>query len=452
MAEFDFTDMLQQITEEIPWKIALHEDSRTIYRQNNRGYFEELSLTSCKMEVRKVFKLATPATIGNLVNALLEDDARIFDDALFLESRRRVVGFLNGVFDLQTGEVREYSTTDFILGPLPHRIPHQVPADTEKYLLDVFAKWVGGLECADWMLDMLAYLLFTFPNEEQIWVNFFGVGSNGKGVCLELLERILGDGKCVGCDLAHINRFSGDTFQGKWLVVGRDSSQYVSDTATSFIKTYSGDPKLLVEEKGGASYDVYNPGKLIVSTNSLIQSKDRTYSWYRRLVPIPFPNTFSRDEKFKAKFFQQVPQMIRVLLHRAYLYKQNAIPIMNHVPENVRRLMQETRYLNDRITAFWELEFFKDVTHLGSKDRVIDSEKLRFLDGKSMSEVYAFFALWSEGEFGEGNVEPSLKTFGGPYGAFLQSDAGKYFHYKRTGAARTLELLPESAWPKGGKP
>jgi phage/plasmid-associated DNA primase len=316
MAECDFTDMLKQVREEIHWKIALHDDSRIIYRQNPRGYFEELSFTTCKMEVRKIFKLATPATIANLVNAILEDEERLFDDALFLESRRRGIGFLNGVFDLQTGQLREYSTTDFVCVPLPHRIPYDVDPETERFLLDTLGRWVVSGETADWMIDMLAYLLFIFPNEEQIWINFFGEGSNGKGVCLELMERILGDGKCVGCDLAHINRFSGDTFQGKWLVVGRDSSQYVSDTATSFIKTYSGDPKLLVEEKGGASYDIYNPGKLVVSTNNLIQSKDRTFSWYRRLVPIPFPNRFPRSDKFKQQFFQHLPKMIRVLLHR----------------------------------------------------------------------------------------------------------------------------------------
>jgi phage/plasmid-associated DNA primase len=232
-------------------------------------------------------------------------------------------------------------------------------------------------------------------------------------------------------------------------VIGRDSSQFVNDAATSFIKTYSGDPKLLVEEKGGASYDVYNPGKLIVSTNNLIQSKDRTYSWYRRLVPVPFPNIFPRNEKFKQKLFQQLPQMIRFFLHRAYLYKANAIPVMNFIPQSVQKLMQETRYLNDRITAFWELEFFKDVEDKGIISRVLDFEKLKFLHGKSISEVYDYFSAWSEKEFGDGNIEPSLKTFGGPYGAFLQSDAGKYFRYKRTNTARILELLPDY-WKQAG--
>lgn len=439
--QISFPEMLKQIESRVLWKIALHEDSRQVYSPIDRSYYEKLSLTACKMEIRKLFKYATPSTVNNLTQALLEDRERVFDDLRFLESRKKVIGFLNGVYDLQTGKVRKYSNTDFVCDPLSFKIPYKLKDDIEDWFILILNDWVTE-ECSWWFLDLMAYLLFIYPNQEQIWVNFFGLGSNGKSVCEELFEKILGDEKVIGCDLGNINRFSGETFKEKWLVIGRDSSSFVSDKATSFIKVFSGDQKLLVEEKGGSSYDVYNSGKLIVSTNTLIQSKDRTYSWYRRLLPVPFPNTFTRDESFKKRLFSRLPDIVRLLLHKAHCYTLNKTPLTSYIPSSVRKLIKEIRYLNDRIAAFWELYFFdEEETDYGEK-RSVNWENLNFLDGKTMSQVYDVYAAWHEDEFGETAVEPSLKTFGGQYGAFLQSSAGKIFRYRRTRIGRVVELVP----------
>ena len=43
--------------------------------------------------------------------------------------------------------------------------------------------------------------------------------------------------------------------------------------------------------------------------------------------------------------------------------------------------------------------------------------------------------------FGDGAVEPSLKSFGGPYGAFL-THAKEYFTYTRKKDGRYIELRP----------
>lgn len=404
-----------------------------IYRQEQKTYFEEISPTYCRMEVRKVFEYATPSTISNLTTALLEDADRLFDDSLFIESRKRSVGFLNGVFDIYTGKLRKYNSHDFICEPLPWELPTEPDPEIEAWFLGILKSWVGE-EVGEWFANLLAYLLFIHPNGENIWVNFFGAGSNGKSICLELLQKILGEKKVIGTDLQHLNRFSGDAVQGKWLVIGRDSSSIVSEKATGFIKTFSGEETILVEKKGGDSYDVHNQGKLVVSTNELINSKDRSYAWYRRLFPILFPNEFPRNEGFKRQLFSKIPEIIRVILVRAYMYRHSQTRLFASVPEPVDRLMRETRMMNDRVTAFWESEFFHD------EDGKLDLEKLPDFHGKTISEVYDIYKQWHEIEFGETNIDPSLKVFGGPYGAFLRTDAGKWFDYKKTNHGRMIAL------------
>lgn len=442
--EKSFAELLESLKSEIHWKVSLHDETKQIYRQVSRSFFEPLSLTACKMEIRSRLHLAAPTTISNLVTAITEDQGRLFDDALFCESRKRAIGFINGVFDLQTGKLRPYQSSDFVLDPLPHHLPEQRSKSAEKWFLSILMQWVGE-DTADWFVNALAYMIFIFPNTEQVWLNFFGSGANGKSLCLEILERAVGDKKCIGCDLKHINRFTGDTVQDKWLVIGRDSSSEVSESAVSFIKTFSGDPKVLVEKKGGASFDTLNQGKLIVSTNSLIQSKDRSYAWYRRLLPIPFPNVFARNEKFRQEIFQRLPEIIRLLAHRAYLYHHNEASLWGSVPKSVKELLKETRIMNDRVAAFWEGYFFKKVETDDLSGWSLDWKKIHLADGWTMTQMYDCFVRWHEQEFGDMPVLPSMKTFCGQYGEFLSGEAGRYFTYKRTESGRIISLKSEFA-------
>lgn len=442
----EFPEMLEKIKPKINWKVTTFSETSYIYRQLKETYFEQVSQTRARMEVRNVFRLTTPSTVNSLVKALIEDEERLFDDTLFLSSRQKTVGFINGVFDLLTGTMRPYRSSDFICNPLPHEIQQDVEPSAEKFLMHTLEQWVGE-EAAGWFADLLGYILFVYPNREDVWCNFFGQGANGKSICLGMLEKILGDAKTIGCDLKNINRFSGDAFKDKWLVIGRDSSPTVSDSATSFIKTFTGDRKLLVERKGGDSFDVPNTGKLIVSTNHLIQSKDRSYGWYRRLIPIPFPNTFKKNDKFEEKVYSLIPAITRVLLNRAYMYLKSETAIFASVPKPVQDLIRETRMLNDRVTAFWEGYFF---TELDAGRTSLDWNVMAFVHGKTMSDVFDCYRIWHEGEFGELEIEPSLKTFGGPYGAFLSGPAGKYFFYKRDHYGRRVEVKPDflSCLPK----
>jgi phage/plasmid-associated DNA primase len=436
----EYYELLRHIQDDILWKIVLIGDDKTVLNQQKTGFFEELTQTECRMQVRGFEQLqyATPNTVAMLVSGLLEDADRIIDPALFRLARSRIIGFKNGVFDLQLGKMRAYASSDFVLSPLPHIIPERIDADVEKWFMNVLTEWVTP-DVSDWFADVLAYFLFIHPNSENLWMNFFEAGRNGKSSCLKLLEKIVGDDKAIGADLAHINRFSNATFQGKWLILGRDSSSFVSDGATSFIKNYSGDEKALVEVKGGNSFDTYTTGKIIVSTNNLIQSKDRSFGWYRRLIPVPFPNCFALNEDFEKNLFKQIPQIIRILLHRAYCYRQNKIPVSQYLPEPVAKLKEETRYLNDRVIAFWELNFFEKVTtDQGVQAFPVVNEFLK-IHNKPMSVVYAMYENWHHTFFGDGNVEPSLKSFGGPYGAFL-THAKEYFRYSRKRDGRYIEL------------
>ena len=443
--------MLQEVMDKVTWKIAVHgENDLRIYRQHRGTYFERIYKYQCKQELREFFPWQTSAEISGLCDSLLEDAERMFDDGLFLQARKRIVGFKNAVFDLLTGQVRKYQGSDYWLNPLPYNLPEQVAPDVERWFIAIVAQWVGA-DVAEWFLNALAYFLFIYPNKEHIWLDLFGTGRNGKSSLLALLEEILGDSNTIGCDLKNIGKFSGDAFKDKWLVIGHDSSEVVSEQATAFIKRLTGEKKLHVEKKGGAEYDTDNTCKLIVSTNYLIQSKDRSYGWYRRLVPVPFTNRFPISATFDDDLLAKTPDIARLLLHRAYLLSHNKQQLLHCLPDRVGELREETRMLNDRLAAFWQLYFHRDVERRsrnahGQDETILLNElhadHLRETHNQPMSTLYDVYCQWHQQEFGGSPIEPSLKTFGGPHGAFLQSDAGEYFAYERTKTGRVVKLKP----------
>lgn len=436
----EFGEYLDILKDKIHWKTAIQGNDLTVYRAVNEQYFEQVTQAQCRIEVRKVFEKLPPGLVASLVTALQEDHERLIDPALFVDTRKRGIGFKNGFFDLFEGKLRPYRQNDFVLDPLPMTLPEKRDEKIEAYFEGVVREWVGP-ETASFFLNLLAYTLFVFPNHEQIWLNFFGQGSNGKSVCLAILEEILGYEKVIGCDLANLNRFSNATFEGKWLVIGRDSSEMVSEGATSFIKNYSGDFRSLVEKKGGASFDTVTAGKLIVSTNKLIKSKDRTFSWFRRIIPINFPNEFPRNPDFEKGLIKQAPYICRFLLHLAYCYYNNKIPVAKHLPQPVKELINETRWANDRVAAFCELYFYKEVTdERGVAKWELDRERVEGLHNCSMAQVYTIFCEWHCSQFGDMAVEPSLHSFGGQYGAFMVSEIGKRFNFVKTNQGRLLKF------------
>lgn len=433
-----FSDMLEILIEDINWKVAYNGDERRIFAKHPTGFYEELTKDATRMKVRAKFKLATPSTVNALSMALCEDEQRIINLESFRQSREKIVGFQDACFDLTTGKFRKYTSTDFCLNPLPHRMNYaDYSAEADSWFQGVLASWVGA-DCADWFANVLAYFLFVHPNEEQVWLNLFGMGSNGKSLCLKILERILGTEKVIGCDLANINRFSTASFIGKWLVIGRDSSTYVSDGATALIKAYTGEERGLIERKGGLSFDDSIDGKMIVSTNTLIHSKDRSFGWFRRILPVPFPYQFAKDRSFEKSLMVRLPDIIRVLLFRAHCYSINTKSFRENLPKVVSDLITETRYTNDRVSHYWESEFFDTDQKTGAKRENL--AKLREFDGGGMSSIYADYCEWHEKHYGDGQPEPSLKTFGGQYGAFLTL-AKDYYRWNRSRAGSTVELV-----------
>lgn len=208
----------------------------------------------------------------------------------------KYIVFNNGVYDLETKELLDYSPKYII----KNKIPHNYNPGAYHELLD---KTLNKICCNDKKLryvieEMIGY---TLLRRNELGKSFIltGDGSNGKSTLLDLINELLGEENISSVSLKELSdRFKTFQLDGKLANIGDDiSNEYIQDNST-FKKLVTGE-KVNVERKGRDPYDFKNYSKLIFSANELPRINDLSGGLKRRLIFIPFNAKFSkRDEDY----------------------------------------------------------------------------------------------------------------------------------------------------------
>lgn len=199
----------------------------------------------------------------------------------------------NGVLNLETKELLDYSPKYII----KNKIPHNYNPDAYHELLD---KTLNKICCNNHELrllmeEMIGYTLFR-RNELRKCFILTGNGKNGKSTLLDILKELLGKENISSVSLDELNdRFKTFQLDGKLANIGDDiSDKYIEDNSV-FKKLVTGET-VNVERKGRDPYDFENYSKLIFSCNNLPRINDLSDGLKSRLMFIPFNAKFSADD------------------------------------------------------------------------------------------------------------------------------------------------------------
>jgi putative DNA primase/helicase len=137
--------------------------------------------------------------------------------------------------------------------------------------------------------QVLGYLLMS-GNPLQRMFMLTGTGGNGKGVYLNVVRALLGDGNTSAEPLHDLseNRFSTAELHGKLAnICGDIDSTFIHNTAR--IKELCGDDRMKGEHKNERQFYFKFWGKAIFSANAVPGSADSSRGWTRRWEVVPFP-------------------------------------------------------------------------------------------------------------------------------------------------------------------
>ncbi|MCC3870270.1 DNA primase [Terrisporobacter mayombei] len=286
----------------------------------------------------------------------------------------KYIVFNNGVFNLETKELLDYSP-EYII---KNKIPHNYNSAVYHELLD---KTINKIACnnRDLRATIEEMIGYTLLRRNELGKSFIltGNGSNGKSTLLDLIMELLGEENISSVSLKELNdRFKTFQLDGKLANIGDDiSNEYIQDNST-FKKLVTGE-KVNVERKGRDPYDFKNYSKLIFSANELPRINDLSGGLKRRILFIPFNAVFSKKDpdydpfiKDKITTPEALEYLLKIALDGLYRILENNNITVSKASQEV---WNEYEQINNPVVSF------------------IEENKI---ENESINDVFRKYQLW----------------------------------------------------------
>lgn len=315
------------------------------------------------------------------------------------------IQFKNKIYDVETNEEFTATPKYFVVNPIGWKLGNsELTPEIDK----LFSSWVSK-EDEELLYEMLAFCLAPKYFIHRIFC-LIGSGSNGKSTFLKVLTKFLGQNNITASSLNLIikERFEGSKLLNK-LVCLMGETNFNLITNTSFLKNLTGEDLVRCEFKGKDVFDFENYAKLIMATNSLPPTADRTDGYYRRWKIIDFPNKFDKEEDVFSKIldeeFENLGLKCLNILKRLWKdrefsrdvdfeerrkqYEEKANPLMKFLEENYEQdINQEVFFSNffRKLKEYFKEKGMRDISAISvSKQLKNEGFEIKTLQRKELN-------------------------------------------------------------------
>lgn len=352
-----------------------------------------------------------------------------------------LLGVLNGVVDLRTGDFRKSLPEDYILRVCPVEWAglDVVAPKWEGFLSDVFS---GNTNLIKFMQALLGYGI-SGKSTERILPILWGSGANGKTTMLEAVASVLGKEMAMSTQADVLMDFdkSGNNPQpavysliGKRIVWANESAEGRRINA-GLVKQLTGGDRISVRTLYQAHLTEFKPTHLILLlTNHKPHIPADDQAVWDRILLIPFENRFvenpskvnekQRDTNLRMELEGEAAGILAWLVRGCLDWQRNGL----NPPSEVKVATQLYREEEDTLGMF-----LKEVCILGNDAKVTGSE------------LYEAYSRWCQ----ENNIGPMSGT---KFGLIMTNTRG--FEKKRVRNAQTyhgIGLLKNYCRSDGGR-
>jgi P4 family phage/plasmid primase-like protien len=368
-----------RIEEGYSLKVLLSEDFANEYNRE----IAELSLKAThvsgfeKEELQnkrsRIDKIVDRLMDNSFKNKLMDECKALFYDTNFeqkLDSNTKLIGFENGIYDLEQNIFREGRPDDYItLSTKNDYYKWNERNPFNPHLFKFFDQVLPNKAVRDYFLNALCTCLTGDTKEEKMYI-MTGSGSNGKSLTMDLMYLALGE-YYMSCPITIITRKRGqsnETSPEKVRMKGRRCGvfQETDDGEklnVGVMKEFTGGDKVLVRDlfKGSADMIEFKPQmKYFLTCNQLPAVPSNDDGTWRRLRVIQFgskftdnptkQNEFMIDNTLKQKIEQWAPNFISYLIH-IYNTEYKSKKYLTE-PEEVMAFTNQYKMENDFYTEF----------------------------------------------------------------------------------------------------
>jgi len=245
--------------------------------------------------LNSIGKLSTANTVKskekNEILEALKQRARINKPA---DIKPTWIQFKDYIFDIDTGVKHVPNPDYFSSNPIPWNL-NKEGIESTPVIDKIFEEWVGK-EKVQLLYEIMAYcLLPDYPIHRLFCL--VGAGMNGKSCFLRMIEKFLGKENICSTELDTLlsSRFEVTRLHKK-LVCLMGETNFSELSKTSLIKKLTGGDFIGFEYKNKNPFEDRNYAKILIATNNLPETTDKTLGFYRRWCIIDFPNQFSEQK------------------------------------------------------------------------------------------------------------------------------------------------------------
>lgn len=272
------------------------------------------------------------------------------------------IQFKDIIFDIKTGEERRASPEYFVTNPIPWKL-HKERYVVTPVMDRIFEEWVGP-KYVQTLYEIMAYCLIPSYPLHRIFC-LIGGGLNGKSKFLELLRLFIGDENCCATELDTLlnSRFEITRLHKK-LVCQMGETNFNEMSKTSTLKKLSGDDLIGFEYKNKDLIHEKNYAKIIIATNNLPTTTDKTVGFYRRWLIVDFPNQFSEKKDILADIPKEEYEILSVKLLGVLknLLDKKEFHNEGSVEDRMKRYEEKSNFLNKFVSEYLEREDSQFVT------------------------------------------------------------------------------------------
>ena len=275
-----------------------------------------------------ITRLRTNKSIAGIIKIL----QKILLDSKFVDkcdTDPNLVGFDNGVYDLQERKFRQQKYTDRVLMSTNYHFSEERD-DVVKEKIETFFKQVMPKEDErDYLLTTLSTCLEGF-NTEEIYPNWEGTGGNGKGTTTALVYSALGEYAgsmpvnlltAKRADANNHNSAMYSLMKKRFIIASEpEKNAKLNDT---LMKELTGQDKISVRQIYGKNKDIIPQFTLFMQCNKLPSVDDDSEGTWRRMCLVKFANSFTgknRNENLKKEMKKWNLEFFHILLEYYFKY------------------------------------------------------------------------------------------------------------------------------------
>jgi len=201
------------------------------------------------------------------------------------------LAFKNRTIDLSNKKIIKHSPLHYATNAIPHDYVHDATCPIFDDALDTIFDCDDDVIATFW--EMMGYLLYYGEHYplQKIFI-FYGAGSNGKSLILDIIRYMLGEDNYAGARLDEISgEFGASHFYGKMLNISPET-ELSAPANTALLKSITGGDSVLTNFKHKNAFTAKYYTKFIIAANTLFPMTDTSHGMFRRLHIFPFTQTF----------------------------------------------------------------------------------------------------------------------------------------------------------------